>query len=184
MEEITLLVAQNLKRIREEKKLSLDKLADLTGVSKSMLGQIERGESNPTISVVWKIANGLKMSFTSLLSAEQADITLIQKSQINPLIEDDGKYRLYPFFPIEEGRRFEIYQIEIDPGGSLHAEPHSAGTQEFILVSHGDLDITIGDQNHTVTEGEAIRFRADRSHTYHNSGSSITKMQMVIHYLD
>ncbi len=182
MEKITLLVAQNLKRIREEKKLSLDKLADLTGVSKSMLGQIERGESNPTISVVWKITNGLKLSFTSLLSAEQADATVIQKNQINPLIEGNGKYRLYPFFPWEEGRRFEIYQIEIDPGGILNAEPHPAGTQEFILVSHGNLGITVSDQEISINEGSAIRFRADRPHTYHNSGTTMTILQMVIHY--
>jgi transcriptional regulator with XRE-family HTH domain len=111
MEDITLLVAENLKRVREEKKLSLDKLAELTGVSKSMLGQIERGESSPTISVVWKIANGLKMSFTALLSAPQADTYIIHKADIKPLLEDNGKYRLFPFFPIEEGRRVEIYLI-------------------------------------------------------------------------
>ncbi|MEN6483123.1 MAG: helix-turn-helix transcriptional regulator, partial [Anaerolineaceae bacterium] len=67
MEDATLLIAKNLKRIREERKLSLDRLSDLTGVSKSMLGQIERGESSPTISMVWKITNGLKISFTTLL---------------------------------------------------------------------------------------------------------------------
>ena len=79
MEDITLLVSQNLKKIRDEKKLSLDKLAELTGVSKSMLAQIERGESSPTIAVVWKIANGLKISFTSLLSAPQTDTQIVQK---------------------------------------------------------------------------------------------------------
>jgi transcriptional regulator with XRE-family HTH domain len=71
MEEPTLVVAQNLRRMREDKKLSLDRLAELTGVSKSMLGQIERGESSPTISTIWKIANGLKVSFTSLLNTPQ-----------------------------------------------------------------------------------------------------------------
>ena len=50
MDNLNLIIANNLKRIRDERKLSLDKVADLTGVSKSMLGQIERGESNPTIS--------------------------------------------------------------------------------------------------------------------------------------
>jgi Predicted transcriptional regulators len=62
------LIAQNLKRLREERKLSLDRVAELTGVSKSMLGQIERGDSSPTVATVWKIANGLKVSFTTLMS--------------------------------------------------------------------------------------------------------------------
>src|SRR5690554_5668235 len=65
--EIDLVIAKNLKAIRESKKLSLEKVAELTGVSKTMIGQIERGESAPTITTIWKIANGLKVSFTSLI---------------------------------------------------------------------------------------------------------------------
>ncbi len=83
MEDLTLLVAQNLKRIRDEKKLSLDKLSELTGVSKSMLGQIERGDSSPTISTIWKISSGLKVPFTALLNAPQPD-TFICKKGRNP----------------------------------------------------------------------------------------------------
>ena len=60
-------IAQNVRAARERKKLTLDGAAELTGVSRSMLAQIEKGEVNPTISVVWKIANGFKVSFTSLV---------------------------------------------------------------------------------------------------------------------
>ena len=175
-------MAQNLKRIRDEKKLSLDKLAELTGVSKSMLGQIERGASSPTISVVWKIANGLKISFTALLSAPQADTYILQKADIKPLIEDNGKYRLYPFFPIEEGRRFEIYLIEIDKGGYLSADPHPEGAQEFIQVFQGELTVRVNQEDYRITAGDAIRFRADRPHAYHNSGETMAKINLVIHY--
>jgi XRE family transcriptional regulator, regulator of sulfur utilization len=122
MEEMSLLIAQNLKRIRDERNLSLDKLAELTGVSKSMLGQIERGESSPTVATLWKISNGLKLSFTTLLNKPQSDTDVIRKENITALLEDNGKYRLYPFFPLEDGKQFEIYMIEIDGGGSLSAE--------------------------------------------------------------
>ena len=61
-------IATNLKRIRTAKKMSLDNVANLTGVSKSMLGQIERGDSSPTITTIWKITNGLKISFSSLMN--------------------------------------------------------------------------------------------------------------------
>ena len=184
MEELTLVVAQNLRRMREDKKLSLDRLAELTGVSKSMLGQIERGESSPTISTIWKIANGLKVSFTSLLNAPQTDTSVVQKAAIQPLIEDNGKYRLYTLFPIEEGRRFEIYSIEIEKGGYLSAEAHSAGTQEFLTVSTGELTVRANDQEYCLNEGDSIRFRADRPHVYHNSGEVLTKVNLVIHYQD
>ncbi|HEY3423359.1 MAG TPA: helix-turn-helix transcriptional regulator, partial [Negativicutes bacterium] len=117
MEKLNLIFADNLKRLRVEKKLSLDNVAKLSNVSKSMLGQIERGEVNPTISTVWKIANGLKVSFTTLMSRPEADLEIVYRNDIEPLIEDDGKYRNYPMFPFNDTRRFEMYMLEIDKGG-------------------------------------------------------------------
>lgn len=182
MEDITLLVSQNLKKLREEKKLSLEKLADLTGVSKSMLGQIERGESSPTISTVWKISNGLKVSFTTLLDSVQVDPTVVRESDIKPLTEDHGKYRLYPLFPIEAGRRFEIYSIEIDQGGHLSAEAHPDGTEEFLTIFTGELTVLVNGHEYRAAKGDSIRFRADRPHEYLNSGDTLAKMSLVIHY--
>ncbi len=182
MEDLNQTVAGNLKKIREERKLSLDRLAELTGVSKSMLRQIEVGDSSPTIATVWKIANGLKISFTALFSAQPQEIRVVKKQDITPLVEDNGKYRLYPFFPIEEGRSFEIYTIEIDRGGYLSAEPHPNGTQEFLTVIAGEITVRVGNQEYTVAEEDAIQFRADRSHAYHNTGNRPSKANLVIFY--
>lgn len=176
------ILAENLKRLREERKLSLDNLADLTGVSKSMLGQIERGESSPTINTIGKIANGLKISFSSLLSYPQPDTLIITKDDIEPLIEDNGRYKLYPFFPYEDERNFEIYSVEIEQGGYLNAEPHIKGAKEFITVFEGQLTVRVGNGEYTITEGESIQFKADQPHSYHNSGNKYTKISMVIFY--
>jgi transcriptional regulator with XRE-family HTH domain len=134
LDKLNFIIAQNLKKLREERKLSLDNVAKLTGVSKSMLGQIEREEVNPTVSTVWKISNGLKISFTQLMSRPETDIELVNKSEIQPLIEDDGRFRNFPVFPFDSTRRFEMYSLEIDEGGCLNAEAHPQGTQEFITV--------------------------------------------------
>ncbi|MHB1395139.1 MAG: helix-turn-helix domain-containing protein [Clostridia bacterium] len=182
MENLNEIVARNLRSIREEKKLSLDKVAELTGVSKSMLGQIERGESNPTITTVWKIAKGLKISFTTLINTPQHDTVIIHRSEIEPLIEDNGKYRLYPYFPYEDGRRFEVYSVEIEKGGYLSAEAHAEGTQEFITVFDSELTIRVNDQEFAVKEGDSIRFKADKPHVYHNSGNKLAKVSLVIYY--
>jgi transcriptional regulator with XRE-family HTH domain len=182
MEDLTFLVARNLKKMREEKKLSLDKLADLTGVSKSMLGQIERGESSPTISTVWKISNGLKVSFTDLLNSPQSDAGLVRKKDIRPLVEDNGKYRLFPFFPIEEGRRFEVYVVEIDSGGELIAEAHPEDTQEFITVFAGELTVKVNGDSYQVGTGDSIRFKADRAHIYQNLAKDTVIISLIIGY--
>lgn len=182
MKNLNLVISMNLKRIREDKKVSLDKVAQMTGVSKSMLGQIERGESNPTITTLWKIANGLKVSFASLINQPQSDTVIVTKEDIETLTEDNGKYKAYPFFPYEDGRRFEVYGIEIEKGGYLSAEPHGQETHEFIIVFDGEITIRVENEEYTVKKGESIRFRADKPHSYHNSGGGLTRASMVIYY--
>jgi len=182
MENLNSVISMNLKRLRDEKKLSLDKVAQITGVSKSMLGQIERGESNPTITTVWKIANGLKISFTSLLNQPESDTVIVTKRDVEPMIEDNGKYKVYPLFPYEDGRRFEIYKVEIEKDGYLSAEPHGQGTSEFITVFDGQITIRVDNEEYSVKKGDSIKFRADKPHEYHNSGNELTRVSMVIYY--
>lgn len=179
---MNMVIASNLRRLREKQRLSLDRLAELTGVSKSMLGQIERGESNPTVGTVWKIAGGLKVSFTALINSPQPDTLVIERDGVEPLTEDAGRYRIYPFFPYEEGRPFEMYAVEVECGGYLSAEAHGPGTQEFITVFEGELTLRVGNEEFTVSAGNSIRFKADRPHAYHNSGGGIARLSMVIHY--
>ena len=182
MENLTTQVARNLRRMRAEQKLSLDQLAARAGVSKSMLGQIERGASSPTIAMLWKIATGLGTSFTSLLEAPQTDTVIVSTQKLQPLTGDNGRYRIFPLFPAESGRRFEIYTMEIARGGRHKAEAHSEGTQEFLTVSAGELAIRAGDNEFRVAAGDAIRFRADQPHAYMNYGKVLTRASLVIFY--
>lgn len=182
MELVNHIFAENLKKLRETKKLSLENVSKLSGVSKSMLGQIERGEANPTISTVWKIANGLKVSFTALMSRPETEIEIVSQSDIQCLIEDDGKYRNYPVFPFNDDRRFEMYMLEIDPEGRLNAEAHPEGTQEFITVFSGEISVKVDKKTYRVTKGNAIRFNADKPHTYCNLGGEQATLSMVIYY--
>lgn len=182
MEEIHLIIARNLKALRDSKKLSLEKVAELTGVSKTMIGQIERGESTPTITTIWKIANGLKISFSTLINNPQPDTRVILRSDIQTLSEDNGKYRVYPSFPFEDDKRFEMYSVEIDKGGFLSADPHMEGTEELLTVFDGELTIRVNNDEYTVRTGDSIRFKADIPHVYHNSGEIVTRLSMILYY--
>lgn len=174
----------NFKRIRESKNLSLEQVSKLTGVSRSMLGQIERGEANPSIGIVWKIANGLKLTFTSLVKVPLNDIEIIDQKDMEPLVEDEGKYRLYPFFPFQVGRNFESYKVEVEQGGELVAEPHGEGVQEYITIYNGELNIGLGSVNHKLTKNQSIRFNANQMHKYVNTGEELLVMHMIIYYPD
>lgn len=176
------IIAANLKRIRKEKKLSLDNAAELTGVSKSMLGQIERGESSPTVATLWKIATGLHISFTALLEGKAEETRIIQKTEITPLLSDEGRFQLFPFFPYENDRRFEILSIEMEPGSRSESTPHQEGTEEFVLVFEGTLRLTLNGKEYSVEAGNGIRYFADQPHIYENPDRVLTKICMVIYY--
>ncbi|MEN1934393.1 XRE family transcriptional regulator [Paenibacillus sp. 102] len=182
MEEIHLILAKNLKAIREKEKLSLEKVSQLSGVSKAMIGQIERGESSPTLTTIWKIANGLKVSFTSLINNPQPDTTVILRNEIQVLSEDGGRYRVYPYFPFQEDRRFEVYSVEIEKEGILNSDSHKEGTEEFITVFDGEVTIRVSEGEYQLKSGDSIRFKADRPHTYYNSGEALARMSMTIYY--
>lgn len=183
MEKLNELVGENLKNIRKERGLSLDKVSELTGVSKSMLGQIERGETSPTINTIWKIANGLKVSFTSLLRENKAEVSIKSIKNIEPMVEVDGKFRLYPIFPFDGSKRFEIYLVEIYPNCTLEAQGHLNDVEEYIIVNEGELKLSIDGETYTIPEGSSINFLANKPHSYTNNNNKVkTKATMLLYY--
>jgi len=180
--EVTSIVAVNIKRIREQKKLTLDAAAEVTGVSRSMLAQIEKGDVNPTISVLWKIANGYKVSFTSLVERKNDTISVVRQSDVEPLKEDNGRYLNYPIFPFDEKSLFETYRIVIEPLGMLSAEPHLNGSEEYITVFTGRVEIAVADERFELATGDSIRFYANTPHSYRNVGTERVELSMLIYY--
>ena len=180
--DITNTIAANTKQIREQKKLTLDAAASITGVSRSMLAQIEKGEVNPTISVLWKIANGYKVSFTSLVEEKDSAVSVIRLSDMQPLKEDGGRYLNYPVFAFDEQKLFETYRIVIQAGGALSAQPHLRGAVEYITVFAGEVKITAGEDQMLLSKGDSIRFSADVPHGYQNAGTETAELSMLIYY--
>jgi Predicted transcriptional regulators len=175
-------VAHNVKALRENRKLTLEAASEATGVSRSMLAQIEKGDVNPTISVLWKIANGFKVSFTSLIEVPGEAVTLLRREEVVPLAEDGGKYLNYPAFVFDESKLFESYRIVIKPEGALSAQPHLAGTEEYITVFAGEVEIRVEAESYCLRRGDSIRFRADVAHGYRNTGESDAELSMLIYY--
>lgn len=175
-------IASNLKKIRAKKQLTLDEASRLTGVSRSMLSAIEKGDVNPTISVIWKIANGYKIKFTSLIEDRETNSQVIRADTIQPLTEGDGRYINYPLFPFDEKKLFETYRIRIDRGGHLEAQPHMPGTEEYITVFSGKVRITAGNESFDLDEGDSLHFLADAEHSYRNIGSKTAWLSMILYY--
>lgn len=163
-------IAINLKRIRKAKGMSLDVVAEQTGVSKSMLATIEKGDANPSIGVLGKIMSGLRIDLQDLTQPPQNDSYLVDISRLEPTKDVKGQYHVWTCFPIADNRSVEIYRIDIEPGGVYESGAHGERTKEYITMMKGTLSIQLEDGIHVVKQEQFFRFEADRPHIYFNPG--------------
>lgn len=182
MKDFNTIIGKNLNSIRKQKNMSLDKVAELTGVSKAMLAQIEKGSSNPTVSTLWKIATGLNVSFSYFMEEEENEIVHVCHSDIKPIIEYNEKMKVYPLFPYDNTRRFEVFTIDLEAGCNHQSSPHSDNTEEYIVVTRGEMEVEIGDSIYKLLSGDAIRYLANKSHSYRNTTNDLVSFQHIIYY--
>lgn len=182
MKNLSLIIGSKLKDIRTKRNLSLDNVAKLTNVSKAMLGQIERGQSNPTVSTLWKISTGLKVSFSSFVDEKSDDLEIIYQDNIDPLVEDNNRMKLYPIFPFDNNRGFEIFTIELEPGCNHISTPHNDDVEEYVIVTEGKLELIVNDKSFTLRKGNSIKFMGNSSHSYKNPNAKKAIFQNVIMY--
>lgn len=175
-------VGKQLKKIRQERNLTLDKASELTQVSKPMLGQIERGHSSPTIQTLWKIATGLKIPLSSLLQEPKTEFSVVDIRKQPVLNEENGGMKIYPLFPYDPLRNCETFYIEFEPGCLHTSEKHSNSVEETVFVISGKLDMIINGQKITLAEKQAVRFSANIPHSYQNHSETLCRVHNTIFY--
>lgn len=156
-----------LKEARQALGLSLDAVSKLSGVSRSMVSQIERGESSPTISTLWNLTRALQVDFAGLLeeSAAEARVEVLRGNQI-PTIDNMGKgCTIRILSPPEDAGRHEVYELHFVEGGLLDSQPHQRGARENLTVIRGQLRVTSGGNTDTLRAGDTARYAADVPHS-------------------
>ncbi|MGX9352267.1 helix-turn-helix domain-containing protein [Shimia sp. W99] len=160
------LLPSRLKEARRQQGLSLDAVAKLSGVSRSMVSQIERGESSPTIATLWNLTKALQVDFAGLLEeSTTADrIEVLRDGQV-PTIENRGEgCSIRILSPPEDAGKHEIYDIHFAPDGELDSKPHTRGAREQLSVIDGCVDITSGEATQRLGAGDTARYAADVTH--------------------
>lgn len=175
-------LAFQLKKIRQQRSLSLDDMAKLTGVSKAQLAQIEKGESNPTVSTIWKIAAGIRISFSSLLQPPMAHFTKFSSKDALHVDEDDGRYRVYSIIPYNPERGWELYKVEMEPGALSRSDAHTEGVEETVTVIQGQAIISTGEMHEHLVEGDTLVFSGHQDHEYKNISESLTILHVILQY--
>ena len=155
-----------LKEARRAQGLSLDAVAKLSGVSRSMVSQIERGESSPTISTLWNLTRALQVDFAGLLdtAAAASQIETLRSDDV-PTIDNLGKnVRIRILSPPEEAGKHEVYELVFALDGILDSQPHTRGAREHLTVIEGVLDVRSGDRSKRLQAGDTARYHADVAH--------------------
>lgn len=184
-DDLTGVVAENVKRMRADLNLSLDKLANLSGVSKAMLSQIEQSRSAPSINVLWKIARALDVPFAALISRRSdSQLQVVRRSEMKVLVSQKGGFVSRALFPLDIPRRVEFYELVLSPLCVEKAVAHPPGTAENIVVIQGEMEIEIDGQKNHLKEGDAIYFMADSPHTYRNTARAESIAYLVMTYAE
>ncbi len=178
-------VGAALAGLRQAASLSLDDLSKRAGVSKSMLSQIERNQANPTVAVVWRLANALGVEMTELLGGERAATPAIDTvaAHATPgLTSPDGLCKLRILGPIELAGQFEWYELSVQPGGVLDSAGHEAGSREHLSVLAGSLQVSALGLSTKLKTGETARYAVDGPHAIRNLGrTTATALMVVLH---
>jgi len=178
-------VGSNLRRLRTRRGLSLERLAQISGVSRAMLGQIELGQSAPTINVLWKIARALEVTFSALISARtQSGALVLRSSESKILTSKDRSFSSRALFPFDEPRRVEFYELRLAAGSVEDADAHPPGTTENLVVTAGTIEIDVAGDTHRLEAGDSILFEADTPHAYRNPGRGEAVMYLVMTYAE
>ena len=172
---------------RKARQLTLEQLAARSGVSKSMLSQIERGEANPTFAVLWALTQALKIDFAALLAGGMADrqpgwIEIVSLAHTPEIRSPEGDWTLRILSPPMLAGQTEWYEVEIASKRSLVSAPHAPGTMEHLTARSEGLHISSGDHRRSLRCGETARYRADFFHEITNEAGAPARALMVVLY--
>ena len=174
-------LGKTVQRLRKGYNLSLSELSEQSGVAKSIISQIERNETNPTLATIWRLAQALDVSIERVLQAAE-DEPFLEKSSRGEtpiLVSDDGKCRLAIIGWIKTVEWLQWYDFQADPGGVLESEPHQRGSVECLSVLEGELEVEAGDVVETARAGDTLRYRCDRRHVIRNQSDVPAQATMV-----
>lgn len=167
-----------LKRARSKQGWSLDLTSKHTGVSKAMLGQIERGESSPTVARLWKIANGFHLPLSYFFGG------IGHENAISKTLSSESGLLISTLFPFDHEMQSEVFSLTLAPLHQQCSAAHNDGVIEQIIVIEGEMEYFVDGQWHYLQEGDVVKFHANKEHGYRNLSTKQTIFHNIIYYTD
>jgi transcriptional regulator with XRE-family HTH domain len=174
-------LGKTIQRLRKAYNLSLSELAEQSGVAKSIISQIERNETNPTLATIWRLSQALDISIERVLAAHDDEpfVDVVSRADTPALLSDDGKVKLAIIGWIRTVEWLQWYDVTAEPGGELDSDGHQRGSIECLSVTAGSLEVEVGGRVERVEAGGTVRYRSDRRHIIRNIGTEPARAFMV-----
>jgi len=168
--------------LRKKQRLTLEQLASASGVSRSMLSQIERGQANPTLAVTYRIAEAFGMTIGELIDQPwmSSSIERVHGDDPNNLFRSDGECTIRTLSPLHIEKKIEFYEVRLTAGAKLMSAPHFEGTKELLTVVSGTAEIHSGDSIVRLSTSDSAHYRADLAHSIVNSGDTELVCYLVV----
>ena len=177
-------LGSRVKQLRSERGWSLEALATASGVSRSMLSQIEREQANPTLAVTLRIARAFGLSLGELLEMPGAasSVTVIRADDHTYHYRSDKDCRIRTLSPLNLEKDVEFYEIRLQPGGALRSSPHFEGTREFLTLQKGHVRVESGGDSVDLNPGDSGSYRADVEHAIINGAKTEAVVFLIVIY--
>ena len=174
-------VAQTVRDLRAGSGRSLADLASAAGIAKSTLHAIESGDANPGIETLWSLATALGVPFGELLEPPAPVVRVVRAGQGPQVTSESGAMQAHLLATTGHRARIEVYALTLQPGSLHDAEPHTAGTIEHVLVTHGGLEVGPTAAPVRLAPGDVASFAGDRAHGYRALAAD-TQAVLVLEY--
>jgi transcriptional regulator with XRE-family HTH domain len=164
-------MATNLRRLRADRGLTLDGLAERAEVSKNTVIQVEQGRANPSIATLCRLADALGVGVASLIAAPASPRVTVRRAADTPALwtSDAGSRALF-CLGTDPPQIVELWDWTIAPGDGFDGEAHPVGTVEMLLVLAGAVSVRVGSGEHRLEVGDSVLFDAEVPHRYANAG--------------
>lgn len=178
-------VGRRVKKLRNDRGWSLEELAKASGVSRSMLSEIERERANPTLTVTFRIARAFGMTLQDLIGDVEESppkIQVIRSRDRGQVFRSDKQCEIRTLSPLNLEKDVEFYEVTLRQGGALRSQPHFEGTREFLTVEEGLVKLESDGASEELGKGDSATYPADVPHAIVNAGSADALVFLVVIY--
>lgn len=176
-------LAERIKELRATRALTLDALAERSGVSRSMISLIERGETSPTAVLLERLAFALDVPLASLFDAPRASAAPVARRTDQPTWRDPASgYARRNVSPAGFPSPIQIVEVDFPPGArvAFDSGQRDIRVHQQVWVIEGGIEVSVGDTVHALGTGDCLAFVLDRPTAFHNPTGAAARYAVII----